>query len=55
MRYARRQLVWFRHEANVQWIDAAGEGDAARERAFQMVGEWLRQPTPRTTEERVTQ
>jgi tRNA A37 N6-isopentenylltransferase MiaA len=24
-RYARRQLIWFRKEPNLQWIYAAGE------------------------------
>jgi tRNA dimethylallyltransferase len=24
-RYARRQLIWFRKEPNVRWIDSAGE------------------------------
>jgi tRNA dimethylallyltransferase len=28
-RYARRQLIWFRKEPNLQWIYAAGERDAA--------------------------
>jgi tRNA dimethylallyltransferase len=25
MRYARRQLIWFRKEPGVQWLDGAGE------------------------------
>ncbi|HSC27055.1 MAG TPA: tRNA (adenosine(37)-N6)-dimethylallyltransferase MiaA [Vicinamibacterales bacterium] len=29
-RYARRQLIWFRKEPNLQWIDAAGEREDAR-------------------------
>jgi tRNA dimethylallyltransferase len=29
MRYARRQAIWFRKEAGVRWLDAAGESDAA--------------------------
>jgi tRNA dimethylallyltransferase len=51
MRYARRQLMWFRHEANVQWLDAAGETDAAQARAFEMVDAWIRQPASGTTGE----
>ena len=29
MRYARRQAIWFRKEAGVRWLDAAGETEAA--------------------------
>jgi tRNA dimethylallyltransferase len=41
MRYARRQLMWFRREANVQWIDAAGETGAAQALAQQIVDAWM--------------
>jgi len=41
MRYARRQLLWFRREANVHWIDAAGESEAAQETARALVQAWL--------------
>ncbi len=34
MRYARRQLLWFRKEPGVQWIDGAGESAAARAAAL---------------------
>lgn len=44
MRYARRQLMWFRREANVRWIDAAGEADAAQALAYEMVDAWIRRP-----------
>jgi tRNA dimethylallyltransferase len=29
MRYARRQAIWFRKEAGVRWLDAAGETETA--------------------------
>jgi tRNA dimethylallyltransferase len=32
-RYARRQLIWFRKEPNLQWIYAAGEREGAQEEA----------------------
>ncbi len=32
-RYARRQLIWFRKEPNLQWIYAAGEREDAQEEA----------------------
>ena len=28
-KYARRQLIWFRKEPNLQWIDIPGEDPAA--------------------------
>ena len=37
MRYARRQLIWFRKEAGVQWIAGPGESDAAVDRAAALV------------------
>ena len=30
-KYARRQLIWFRKEPNLQWVHAAGEGEATRD------------------------
>lgn len=30
-RYARRQLIWFRKEPNLQWIHAAGEREETQE------------------------
>lgn len=30
-KYARRQLIWFRKEPNLQWIHAAGECEATRD------------------------
>ena len=37
MRYARRQLIWFRKEPNVRWLDGAGESDAIRTAALALV------------------
>lgn len=34
MRYARRQLIWFRKEPNVRWIDGAGETADVQARAM---------------------
>jgi tRNA dimethylallyltransferase len=41
MQYARRQLVWFRAEPDVQWLDGAGESVAARDCALARVRGWL--------------
>jgi tRNA dimethylallyltransferase len=41
MRYARRQLLWFRREANVHWIDAPGESEAAQVAARSLVQAWV--------------
>ena len=38
LRYARRQLIWFRKEPNLRWISATGERDDALAIAL----EWLR-------------
>lgn len=48
MRYARRQLVWFRGEPDVHWIDAPGETDAAAIEAVQMVRAWIERPAAGT-------
>ncbi|MEO7190672.1 MAG: tRNA (adenosine(37)-N6)-dimethylallyltransferase MiaA [Vicinamibacterales bacterium] len=37
LQYARRQLVWFRAEPDVHWIDAAGESPTARHEAAALV------------------
>ena len=42
MRYARRQLIWFRKEPNVRWLDGSGESDAARTRARELVRAFLK-------------
>ena len=36
MRYARRQLIWFRKEAEVQWIPGAGESASVQEQALSL-------------------
>ena len=41
MRYARRQLIWFRKEPGVQWIEGAGESDRVRHIGATMVGGFL--------------
>jgi tRNA dimethylallyltransferase len=41
MRYARRQLTWFRHEPDVRWLDAAGELEATRHQARALVRSFL--------------
>ena len=41
MQYARRQLVWFRKEPGVRWIEGPGEGGRAIEEALVIVGQWL--------------
>ncbi len=41
-RYARRQLIWFRKEPNLQWIYAAGEReDTEGEVARALATRWL--------------
>jgi tRNA dimethylallyltransferase len=41
MRYARRQLMWFRKEPGVHWIQGPGEGGRARQEAASLVQDWL--------------
>jgi tRNA dimethylallyltransferase len=41
MRYARRQLMWFRKEPGVHWIDNPGESSAAFDQASALVRQWL--------------
>jgi tRNA dimethylallyltransferase len=41
LRYARRQMTWFRSEPNVRWIDGPGEGASAIAEATEVVGAWL--------------
>jgi tRNA dimethylallyltransferase len=41
MRYARRQVTWFRKETDVHWIEGAGEDPAVQARAHALVREWL--------------
>jgi len=41
MRYARRQLTWFRKEPGVRWLDGAGEAEATRAGARALVRTFL--------------
>jgi len=41
MRYARRQLIWFRKEPNVRWLTGAGERADVQTEAAALVGEFL--------------
>ena len=41
MRYARRQLIWFRKEPDVEWMEGAGESNEVQDRAVSMVGDFL--------------
>ena len=40
-RYARRQLIWFRKEPNLQWLEGPGESPAAIAAADQILAERL--------------
>jgi len=35
--YAKRQLTWFRHEADVEWLDGFGEDPAVQEQAMSLL------------------
>ena len=41
MRYARRQLIWFRKEPNVRWLEGPGESPAAWASARDLVAAFL--------------
>lgn len=41
MRYARRQLTWFRHERDVRWIRETGETARAQALALELAREFL--------------
>jgi tRNA dimethylallyltransferase len=41
MRYARRQLIWFRKEPNVHWLDGPGETRAAIDAASRLVEDFI--------------
>jgi tRNA dimethylallyltransferase len=43
MRYARRQLTWFRGEPHVHWLEGPGESPAALEAAVALADPWLRE------------
>jgi tRNA dimethylallyltransferase len=44
MRYARRQLIWFRKEPNVRWLAGPGESEATVTEAKRVVAEFLNIP-----------
>ena len=41
MRYARRQLVWFRKESNVQWLAGPGESAVVQKAALELVSPFM--------------
>jgi tRNA dimethylallyltransferase len=41
MRYARRQVIWFRKEPDIEWLDGAGETVAVQQRAFDVLSKKL--------------
>ena len=42
MRYARRQLMWFRSEAGVRWLDGPGTDATVQAEALRLAGEFFR-------------
>ena len=42
MRYARRQLIWFRKEPNVRWLGGAGDSAAVQQEALEIIRNWER-------------
>jgi len=44
MRYARRQLVWFRNEAGVHWLAGPGESESTLASASTLVSDFLSVP-----------
>jgi tRNA dimethylallyltransferase len=44
MRYARRQLIWFRKEPNVRWLDGPGEAPRTAIAAADLVAAFLQTP-----------
>jgi tRNA dimethylallyltransferase len=47
MRYARRQMAWFRKEPSVRWLAGAGEDKAIQAKAATIVREFLADETAR--------
>ena len=41
MRYAKRQVTWFKKEPGVRWIDGPGEAAAVQEKVLAVVQPWL--------------
>lgn len=46
MRYAKRQVTWFRKEPGVMWLEAPGETPEAQHRALALVRKFLAGPKP---------
>jgi tRNA dimethylallyltransferase len=46
MRYARRQSIWFRKEADVVWLEGAGESETVQQRARALVETFLSTTSP---------
>jgi tRNA A37 N6-isopentenylltransferase MiaA len=46
-RYARRQLIWFRKEPNLIWLDGPGERPETRDRAEGVLAVHVRGETVR--------
>jgi tRNA dimethylallyltransferase len=44
MRYARRQLIWFRHEPGVRWLPYAPDPTVTRAEAREIVGSQIGEP-----------
>lgn len=44
MRYARRQVMWFRREQGVHWFEEPGESPVTQARVFELVRQWLEGP-----------
>ncbi len=44
--YARRQLIWFRKEPNLIWLDGPGESSATIAEAHRLIGERFRREPP---------
>jgi tRNA dimethylallyltransferase len=36
--YAKRQLTWFRHEPDVQWLDGFGDDTSVQQKLFALPG-----------------
>ena len=46
-RYARRQLIWFRKEPNLQWFDGPGDSPATIAAVSQLLNRPARRDSPR--------
>jgi tRNA dimethylallyltransferase len=46
MRYAKRQLTWFRREPGIVWLEGPGESDAVIRQATALVDSFLSGSTP---------